>query len=461
MPSLVPALADINIPPQVNIVPTSSFDALMTEMGRRSIGYSGRVFFGTAFIQGTRLQFTTAMPFETLLDISKIDQSSRRDTVSEVIEHSNRPRDPGHSKQVRSYLLGTACVGEKFILPSFTLNYGVGLDDDAPRAELILYMPTEGSIAWAAGLYLPADARLDTTDGAHRRGELDGIMTSKITTEQKDALRRNAADVKIVFETNRTDSHQDFADCGKAKAIPRSLVTTFDVRDERNRRSRELVHATPFLAAYVDATATNVNLSGKSRMVWSMSAVRMFISHVADRHPDPELTVEAKTAGADKFFAALAGHLPQLRALDQVRNERHPAVTTGQLRDLKGGDVALRGVAMAIFARAFLHCFEHNLEFNVMAARLANIEWHLLDRERSELPSGPEFRAALLSAVRPIWAPLLVMGEERYRVSSSSSDADAAWSRIVEQLFGVEYVVPRRKKAEISRDNLIELLGDL
>jgi hypothetical protein len=33
-------------------------------------------------------------------------------------------------------------------------------------------------------------------------------------------MKRNAVDVKIVFENSRSDSHQDFADCGKAKAIP-------------------------------------------------------------------------------------------------------------------------------------------------------------------------------------------------------------------------------------------------
>jgi hypothetical protein len=247
-----------------------------------------------------------------------------------------------------------------------------------------------------------------------------------------------------VFEESRSASHQDFADCGKAKAIPRSLVTTFDVRDQRNRRSRELVNATPFLAAYVDATASNVNLSSKSRMVWSMSAVRMFVSYVVDYHPNPGLSDEAKTARAEEFFTALTRHLPQLEALDKVRNDRLPAVTTGQLRDLKGGDVALHGVAMAMFARAFLHCVEHNLDFDAMAAKLATIDWHLLDRQRAELRTGPEFRGDLLSAARPIWAPLLVMGEDRYRVSSSSSDADAAWSRIVKQLFGIEQV-PRTK----------------
>jgi hypothetical protein len=437
MSNLPAALVDINVPAQVKVVPTDSFDALMTEMGRRSIGSSGRVFFGTAFIQGARLQFTTAMPFGTLLDISKIDRSRKSDTVFEVTEHSNRPEERAHSKALQSYLLATACVGEKFILPSFALNYGVGLDQDAPQALLMLFIPGDGSIAWAAMLYLPADARLDTTDGAHREKSLDEILKSKITAEQKDALLRNAADVKIVFEASRMDSHQDFADCGKAKTIPRSLVTTFDVRDRRNRRSRELVKNTPFLAAYVDATASNVNLSSKSRMVWSMSAVRMFVSHVVDHHPDPGLSDEGKTARAEEFFTALTRHLPQLRPLDAVRNDRLPAVTTGQLRDLKGGDVALRGIAMAIFARAFLYCVKHNLDFDVMAAKLATVDWHLLDCERSELPAGP-YREALLRSARPIWAPLLVIGEDRYRVSSSAADADAAWSRIVDQLFGGE-----------------------
>jgi hypothetical protein len=121
-------------------------------------------------------------------------------------------------------------------------------------------------------------------------------------------------------------------------------------------------------------------------------------------------------------------------------------VTTGQLRDLKGGDVALRGVAMAIFARAFLHCVEFDFDFDAMAAKLATIDWHLLDCERSELPAGPTYREALLRAAQPIWIPLLVMGEGRYRVSSSAADADEAWSRIHEQVFGIGYVAFLRRK---------------
>ncbi len=186
----------------------------------------------------------------------------------------------------------------------------------------------------------------------------------------------------------------------------------------------------PFLSNYVDATASNVNLSSKSRMVWSMSAVRMFVAHVVEHHENADWSEEQKTEGAEEFFSALVRHLPQLRALDKARRDRDSEVTTGSLRDLKGGDVALRGIGMAIFARAFLYCKAEDIDFEVMASKLAIIDWHLLDCERSDLPSGPTFGSEALKNAQPIWAHLLVIGESRYRVSSSSIDADAAWEKI-------------------------------
>jgi hypothetical protein len=438
MPTVIPALADINIPPHVKVQPTDNLESLMQEVGRRSMmGYAGEAFFGTAFVQGSRLQFTTAMPIQKMINVSKTDRSRKKDSILEVTEHSNRPQEQNHGKHLRTYLLATACTGDKFILPAFTFNYGVGLDDDAPDATLILFASTEdGTNAWPGILLLPPGAILDTTDGAHRRSQIDEILKSgKVSDDGKDALKRNAVDVKIVFENSRSDSHQDFADCGKAKAIPKSLVTTFDVRDRRNQRSRDFVRNTPFLAAYVDATASNVNLSSKSRMIWSMSAIRMFVAHVVDHHPDTNLTEEQKTEGAEEFFTALVRHLPQLNALDKARKEKTSEVTTGSLRDFKGGDVALRGIGMAIFARAFLYCQEEGIDFEVMAAKLATIDWHLLSCERSELPAGPTYTSELQKNAQPTWAHLLVIGDNRFRVSSSSGDADAAWDKIIAKVF--------------------------
>ncbi|MBU6462928.1 MAG: DNA sulfur modification protein DndB [Bradyrhizobium sp.] len=437
MPIVVPALADINIPPHVKVTTTDSFESLMSEIGRRSMmGYAGESFFGTAFVQGSRLQFTTAMPIQKMVEVSKTDRSRKKDNVRDVTEHSNRPQESGHAKQVRSYLMNTACTGDKFILPAFTFNYGVGLDDDSPIASLILFASgSDGTNAWPGILLLPQGAKLDTTDGAHRRSQIDEILGSpKVDDDAKEALKRNAVDVKIVFENSRSDSHQDFADCGKAKAIPKSLVATFDVRDLRNQRSRELVMKTPFLSKYVDATASNVNLSSKSRMIWSMSAVRMFIAHIVDHHPDQGLTEAEKTQGAEDFFAALIRHLPQLAALEKARKDPSSEITTGSLRDIKGGDVALRGIGMAIFARAFLQCIEDDIDFEVMAANLARIDWHLLACERSDLPDGPTFGSEVQKNALPTWAHLLVIGESRYRVSSSSVDADMAWDKICNQV---------------------------
>jgi DNA-sulfur modification-associated len=438
MANVIPALADINIPTHVKVETTANFESLMAEIGRRSMmGYAGEVFFGTAFLQGSRLQFTTAMPMQKMLDVSKTDRSKKKAGIVEVTAHSNRPQEQAHAKHLRNYLLSTACTGDKFILPSFTFNYGVGLEDADPDASMILFASTEdGTNAWPGILLLPQGAKLDTTDGAHRRSQIVEILNGgKIKDDAKDALKRNAVDVKIVFESSRSDSHQDFADCGKAKAIPKSMVTTFDIRDRRNALTRELVKANPFLTAYVDATASNVNLSSKSRMIWSMSAIRMFIGHVIEHHPDSNLSDDQKTEGASDFVEALVRHLPQLKALDKARKEKNAEVTTGALRDLKGGDVALRGVGMAVFARAFLYCKEEEIDYDVMAAKLATIDWHLLSCERSEVPLGTTFSTDLYKAAQPIWAHLLVVGENRYRVSSSFKDADMAWQKIVASLF--------------------------
>jgi DGQHR domain-containing protein len=439
MSNLIPALADINVPPHVKIQPVDDFEALMSEVGRRSMmGYAGEVFFGTAFVQGSRLQFTTAMPIQKMVEVSKMDRSRKKDTVKEVTEHSNRPQESSHAKQVRSYLLATACTGDKFILPAFTFNYGVGLDQDSPDCTLMLFANrSDGTNAWPGILMLPQSAKLDTTDGAHRRSQIAEILESpKVTDGQKEALKRNAVDVKIVFEDSRNDSHQDFADCGKAKSIPKSLVTTFDVRDRRNQRSRDLVQASPFLSKYVDATASNVNLSSKSRMIWSMSAMRMFIGHIVEHHPNVDWDETKKTAGAENFFAELVRHLPQLAALENARKDPTSEVTTGSLRDVQGGDIALRGIGMSIFARAYLHCVIEGVDFAQMAAKLATLDWNLLDCERSDLPSGPTYAVEVAKHSRPMWAHLLVIGESRYRISSSSVDADSAWERICKHVFG-------------------------
>src|SRR5215472_5879541 len=91
--SIIPALVDINIPFKVKVEATNTLEDLFTEAGRRSMmGFTGNVFFGTAFVQGARLQFTTAMPVVKMVEVSKADRSRKRDGVEPAMEHSNRPQ---------------------------------------------------------------------------------------------------------------------------------------------------------------------------------------------------------------------------------------------------------------------------------------------------------------------------------------------------------------------------------
>src|SRR6185437_2159674 len=138
--------------------------------------------------------------------------------------------------------------------------------------------------------------------------------------------------------------------------------------------------------------------------------------------------------GAKEFFAALVCHLPQLKALDAVRNVKNPEVTTAALREAKGGDLALRGVGMAIFARAFLYCKEEGIDYDVMAKKLATIDWHVLTCERAALPPGQMYGDELRKKALPMWSHLLVIGENKFKVSSSSTDVDKAWQNIIENV---------------------------
>ena len=90
---------------------------------------------------------------------------------------------------------------------------------------------------------------------------------------------------------------------------------------------------------------------------------------------------------------------------------------------------------MAIFARAFLYCIDNDLDFEEMAKKLATIDWHILDAKRTSLKRDLSYASDVRTHADPIWQHLLVIGENRYRVSSSSVDADAAWQKICIVIF--------------------------
>jgi hypothetical protein len=455
-------LAEVDLPPNLQIVVVDRFDAFITElMERTMMGNAGETFFGSAFLQGNRLCFNTSMPMRKMLDVSATDRSDRYDTIAEVDRKANRPEEPTHSRQLRQYLLDTACQGEKFILPAFTFNCGVHANSDSPRVTLIVHNRGDSdATTWAAMLLMAPGVAFETTDGAHRQTQVRRIdKDNKIDPEQRSALMRNAVPTTIIFESNQADSHQDFADCAKAKPLPKSLVTSFDVRDRRNGLAKTLVRGCDFLDHYVDATAAFVNLSARSHRIWSLTAVRQLVGHVIERHPEPYLSDEGKMAGVAEFFRLLSQHMPAFKQLDEVRTAALPPAdkpTTGALRERLGGDVSMRGIGLSLFALAFLACKRWGISLTEMAQRLGTLDWHMLDCERSSLASGDvPFAEAVMAHVRPEWPSLLVLGETRYRISSKMADAEIAWNRISAKLFPEQ---PRMAEAA-RKPSVMDLLA--
>jgi DNA-sulfur modification-associated len=424
MSTLPEAIRGIQAPSIVTIKSVSAMDDLIRTMGNLSIiGQSSNIFLGTAFIQGGRLQFSTAMPVATMLHVSTEDRSDKRSTVDDVQQHANRPKERPHANAIKKYLSETACIGEKFILPGFMFNLGVKHGIDEPMsATLYVFSPdneAEGAQTWPAILVLPQSIRLDTTDGAHRRGELYSLVNSnKVPQDQKDNLLANAVPVVIVFEDDPASSHQDFADCAKAKSIASSLVVTYDVREWRNMLSNEIVKATPFLLDNVDATASGVNLSKQSSKIWSMSAVRGCIGHiVGDRI---EGAARKRTANIPVFFGELVKAIPVLASLA----DKASGITTGQARSARGGNVLLRAAGLFILARAYVTCEDSNLDIAEMAAALGEVNWNIFETDdQTDIDKS-----------NPLWRSLLVIKDTGYRLSSTKPDIDRAWQMIEDKL---------------------------
>jgi DNA-sulfur modification-associated len=444
----IAALTSIPIPPHLNLDVRPDYDALMSEIGRRSVGFDGATLFGCAFIQGGRLQFTTAMSMQKMLDISTHRRAKKGANVKEVLEQSNRPREVAHEKKINEYLIKTACVGEKFILPSFTFNFGTITEDDTPDVTLILLdRGQDGTTTWPAVLLLPKNAKMETTDGAHRRNtifEMTAHGNKKVGPDEKEMLLDNAVDVKLVFESSLRDSHQDFADCGRSKPISQSQITAYDARDGRNHLATKLATTHPFLQEYVDGSANNVNLSGKSHRVWSLAALKTMVWHITEKHPEANLSDELKVQNVAEFLDELVGAMPQLKALESLRlaKLKEPATesVTGILREHSGGDVALRAIGLFIFARAYVHCLIHSIGFKHMADQLATINWHALNCARDDIPVDDDpniYHAAVMKHVNPIWRPLIVVKARRYKISSSTMDANNCWDNITNLIYPV------------------------
>src|SRR4051812_21348275 len=97
-------LTSIKIPEAVRVIPLPNEDELYQRLAKHRTSFDGTTYWGTAYLQGGRLQFITAMPTERLLQVTRVDRAKKADTILAVMERSNRPGDTNHGRKLSSYV---------------------------------------------------------------------------------------------------------------------------------------------------------------------------------------------------------------------------------------------------------------------------------------------------------------------------------------------------------------------
>src|SRR6185437_3186478 len=101
---------------------------------------------------------------------------------------------------------------------------------------------------------------------------------AKENREEYNDIMNNGICVMIVVEDDLSQIHQDFADCSKTKALPKSLIAVYDKRNPANGLVLDLINGCPLFNDKVDATATT--LSKNSTKVLLVSQVRSFLKEL-------------------------------------------------------------------------------------------------------------------------------------------------------------------------------------
>lgn len=421
--SAIRLLDNVSIPDALIVKIAENSDEFMNLNAQ--LNSAAPLMWGTAFKQGGRLQFNTAMSVKDYVNVVKIDQATKGSTMDELRDHTNRPAEVAHGKLINKYLCETACEGQPWIFPSFILNYGLGHTEDAARAEIVIFAGNREALSWPAIFSPPSTGGLPVTDGGHRTKEIQRLLLSAAAGR----LPENAISVTFVFEDNLNAFRQDFADCAKSKQVSKSLQDTWDRRDEGRMFGISLVEKNAHLMRWTDATSNAVNLSSNAAKCWSMSAIQ---SAVAGLHTDEKTPDEIS-----KFVNACFSRIPILIEIEKVV-EGEPPVTPSYYRNLegRGGCVLLRGVGFAVLIQAYLYAKNTGMKYEVMADHLAEIDWMVIKPDAAPQQEGELAYKYVSHAAQPIWLNMLAMmaGDTKFRIKGTKEAAVVSFGLIRAQL---------------------------
>ena len=210
--------------------------------------------------------------------------------ASKALHMRNRPVVPEHVRVIKSYLLSAIEKGERYIIPPVTLNSTGSVEIMVPEGD---YTPTTGYAV------LPDEASVHITDGQHRYLAIDQVVDELRGTPEGDNFMRTGVPFMMTIESDMNQTHQDFADAGRTKPLPSSLLAVFDTRQPANRAVIELGERVKLLQGRIDATSST--LSVNSPFVFLVNQIRQFVK--ASLTGSPTVSEQAFAASAANTIA--------------------------------------------------------------------------------------------------------------------------------------------------------------
>ena len=250
----------------VQVTKCQTLDEAQRLASSESANTSGTIIPGVLFSQGERHSFSAAMAMGLIMDKLEVKEAQRNNTVKEVASATNRPTNPGHVNTIAGYLKSN--VMKKYIIPPMTLN--------VQQQMMVFSSSTTANISVGYAV-IPSAARLQVTDGAHRQKAILAA-TNEMSDEEREAFMTHSVSVMITFENDLPQIHQDFADCSRSKALPPSLIASFDRRNPANGIVLDLAEKVPLFNDKIDATSTS--LSKKSTHLFLVNHIRQFVKEL-------------------------------------------------------------------------------------------------------------------------------------------------------------------------------------
>ena len=220
------------------------------------------------FYQGNRQMVSGIMPCKTMVRVLDHNAADKGSTAAKALNATNRPFMKEHAQAFERYITKALERDEPFIIPPMTLNSTGGLD---------IFIPASDARTNSGYAVLPDETKIRITDGQHRFNGIKQVIESTRGTSLCEIIAETGVPFMMTIEADIDQVHQDFADAGKTKALPPSLLAVYDTRQPANRVVIQICNRVPLLDGRVDSTSNSVGKSNE--FVYLVNQVRQFVKH--------------------------------------------------------------------------------------------------------------------------------------------------------------------------------------